>query len=139
MVNNMNIQEYEELFGKYKSEHKEQLISCDDIVSYATKEECEKLNNKHTRKKLEIPKKCKICTNCKYLYEHWYECDCYDTYCTHSDRQRRRDLSYCSTREKGSCDKWEWNAWQLVNPDTWTTLCATDYIGYIGLDKLYGI
>ena len=126
MVISMNIQEYEELFGSYES-HDDEEFDNECVVSYATKKECEKLIKKYKRKICRIPKRCKICVNCSYLYEHWWECDCYDTYCTHPENQHRRYLGYCPTDEKDTCNKWEWNKWQLVDPETWTTLDTRYY------------
>lgn len=43
----MDIKEYEELFGKYEPQDEERLEDLDVVVAYATKEECEKLMEKH--------------------------------------------------------------------------------------------
>ena len=83
---------------------------------------------KTKKQKHKILERCKICINCKYLYEHQYEIDAYDTYCTHPDNQERRYLGYRPIDEEDSCDKWKWNEWQIVDPETWTTLLPiSDY------------
>lgn len=126
----MDIKEYEELFGKYEvqSEDLSNIINC-----YATKEMCEKLakskkNIKRKKKKLDIPERCKICDNCEYLNRYWYACDDYDCYCgNYKSTWGRNKFGYREVKETDSCDEWEWNKWQLVDPNTWTTLNADLY------------
>ena len=124
----MNIKEYEELFGKYEEQPKD---LSDIVYYYATKKDCEKIskiNNKHKEEKLKIPKRCKICKNCKYFDRYWHGYDDYDCYChNYKNTWSKNKFGYREVKEHNSCDEWEWNEWQLVDPRTGTTLNASLY------------
>lgn len=127
----MDIREYEELFGKYE----EQLEDSSEIIyRYATKEMCERVaksNKQHKRKGMKIPERCKICENCDSFNRYWYACDDYDCYCqNYKNTWSRNRFGYREVKEDDSCDYWEWNGWQLVDPETNSTLDASLYEGY---------
>lgn len=79
------------------------------------------MNEKIKRK---IPKRCKICMNCKFCSEEWYDYDCYDCYCWNPELRKHH------VEEDYSCEKWEWNGSQLTDPDTYTALPVNDYKYY---------
>lgn len=108
---NMDIEEYEELFGSMarEREYREQLEweGLNNIVSYATKKD------EHKVKKLKIPKRCKVCFNCKYCNGNWYNYDHVDYHCL--------KFRY-SVDEYDRCECWKWNKGQLVDPKTDTVI-----------------